>query len=52
MRRLGENASGYVVYQASKAAAERAFWRVGEEMEAEAEAEGKGGFDLVALCPA
>ncbi|KAK4143595.1 uncharacterized protein C8A04DRAFT_12281 [Dichotomopilus funicola] len=52
VRRLGKNASGYVVYQASKAAAERAFWRVGEEVEMEAESEGKGGFDMVALCPA
>ncbi|KXX75462.1 putative NADPH-dependent methylglyoxal reductase GRP2 [Madurella mycetomatis] len=44
VRRLGSDVSGYALYQASKTAAERAFWRFGEEKAA--------GFGMVALCPA
>ena len=44
VRRLGRNSPGYVIYQASKTAAERAFWRFGRETGA--------GFGMTALCPA
>ncbi|KAL2262284.1 hypothetical protein VTK26DRAFT_1836 [Humicola hyalothermophila] len=41
---LGANTPGYVIYQASKTAAERAFWQFGQETGA--------GFAMTALCPA
>ena len=44
VRRLGKNTPGYVIYQASKTAAERAFWQFGKDTGAE--------FDMTALCPA
>jgi nucleoside-diphosphate-sugar epimerase len=44
VRRLGKESPGYVIYQASKTAAERAFWKFGQEAEA--------GFGMTALCPA
>ncbi|KAH6628799.1 hypothetical protein F5144DRAFT_631876 [Chaetomium tenue] len=44
VRRLGKNTPGYVIYQASKTAAERAVWKFGRDTEAE--------FALTALCPA
>ncbi|KAL1840880.1 hypothetical protein VTJ49DRAFT_7672 [Mycothermus thermophilus] len=44
MRRLGRETPGYVVYQASKTAAERAFWKFASEA--------KPRFGMVALCPA
>jgi nucleoside-diphosphate-sugar epimerase len=44
VRRLGKNTPGYVIYQASKTAAERAFWRVAEETDTR--------LNLTALCPA
>lgn len=44
VRRLGKDVSGYVLYQASKTAAERAFWEFGEEK--------RPGFAMAALCPA
>ncbi|KAH6855387.1 hypothetical protein B0I37DRAFT_364801 [Chaetomium sp. MPI-CAGE-AT-0009] len=44
VRRLGKNTPGYVIYQASKTAAERAFWQFGKNTEAE--------FAMTALCPA
>ncbi|KAL2121756.1 hypothetical protein VTJ04DRAFT_2211 [Mycothermus thermophilus] len=44
LQRLGKDTPGYVVYQASKTAAERAFWRFAEEE--------RPRFGMVALCPA
>jgi nucleoside-diphosphate-sugar epimerase len=44
VRRLGKGASGYVIYQASKTAGERAFWKFGQET--------APGFGMTALCPA
>jgi nucleoside-diphosphate-sugar epimerase len=44
VRRLGKSTPGYVIYQASKTAAERAFWEFGKETGAE--------FGMTALCPA
>jgi nucleoside-diphosphate-sugar epimerase len=44
VRRLGKNTPGYVIYQASKTAAERAFWKFGKDTGAE--------FSMTALCPA
>ncbi|KAK4102359.1 NAD(P)-binding protein [Parathielavia hyrcaniae] len=44
LRRLGRDTPGYVIYQASKTAAERAFWRVGEETDTR--------LNLTTLCPA
>ncbi|KAL2136552.1 hypothetical protein VTI74DRAFT_3097 [Chaetomium olivicolor] len=44
VRRLGKDTPGYVIYQASKTAAERAFWEFGKESEA--------AFGMTALCPA
>ena len=44
VRRLGKSTPGYVIYQASKTAAERAFWEFGKEKRAE--------FGMAALCPA
>ncbi|KAL2269285.1 hypothetical protein VTJ83DRAFT_1469 [Remersonia thermophila] len=44
MQRLGRKTPGYVVYQASKTAAERAFWRFADES--------RPRFGMVALCPA
>jgi nucleoside-diphosphate-sugar epimerase len=44
VRRLGKTTPGYVIYQASKTAAERAFWRFGKET--------GSGFGMSALCPA
>lgn len=41
---MGDKTPGYVVYQASKTAAERAFWRFKEEE--------KPGFAMTTLCPA
>ncbi|KAL2192485.1 hypothetical protein P885DRAFT_72970 [Corynascus similis CBS 632.67] len=43
MRRLGKNTPGYVIYQASKVAAERAYWEFGRETGAD--------FAMTALCP-
>ncbi|KAG7291418.1 hypothetical protein NEMBOFW57_001437 [Staphylotrichum longicolle] len=42
--RLGKDSPGYVIYQASKTAAERAFWKFGQKVEAR--------FGMTALCPA
>ncbi|KAL2173594.1 uncharacterized protein P884DRAFT_280889 [Thermothelomyces heterothallicus CBS 202.75] len=44
LRRLGTSAPGYTFYQASKTAAERAFWEYGKEIGAE--------FAMTGLCPA
>lgn len=44
VRRLGKNTPGYVIYQASKTAAERALWKFGKDTGA--------GFSMAALCPA
>jgi nucleoside-diphosphate-sugar epimerase len=44
VQRLGKGSSGYAIYQASKTAAERAFWRFGRESGAR--------FGMTALCPA
>ncbi|KAL2171222.1 hypothetical protein VTG60DRAFT_3533 [Thermothelomyces hinnuleus] len=44
VRRLGTSAPGYTFYQASKTAAERAFWEFGKETGAE--------FAMTGLCPA
>ncbi|KAK4157369.1 SGNH hydrolase-type esterase domain-containing protein [Chaetomidium leptoderma] len=44
VRRLGKDTPGYVIYQASKTAAERAFWRFGTKKGA--------SFGMTALCPA
>lgn len=41
---LGKSTPGYVIYQASKTAAERALWKFGQESNA--------GFAMTALCPA
>jgi nucleoside-diphosphate-sugar epimerase len=44
VRRLGRDTPGYVIYQASKTAAERAFWKLGKETDT--------WLNLTALCPA
>jgi nucleoside-diphosphate-sugar epimerase len=44
VRRLGRDTPGYVIYQASKTAAERAFWKLGKETDTR--------LNLTALCPA
>ncbi|KAK4124811.1 NAD(P)-binding protein [Parathielavia appendiculata] len=44
VRRLGKDTPGYVIYQASKTAAERVFWRVSKEKNTR--------LNLTALCPA
>ncbi|KAK4161254.1 hypothetical protein QBC43DRAFT_324033 [Cladorrhinum sp. PSN259] len=46
VQREGDNTPGYVVYQASKAAAEREFWEFGKREE------GLKGVGMSALCPA
>lgn len=43
-RTLAPGSSGYLIYQASKTVAERAFWKFGQESGA--------GFGMTALCPA
>jgi len=43
VRRLGKSTPGYVIYQASKTAAERAYWAFGNQTGA--------GFSMTALCP-
>ncbi|KAK4185951.1 putative oxidoreductase [Podospora australis] len=44
--RLGDKTPGYVIYQASKSAAERAFWRFAEENEPPL------GWGMASVCPA
>jgi len=44
---LGEAAGGYVIYQASKTAAERAFWAAAGK-----EGERERGVRMVSICPA
>lgn len=44
VRRLGKNTPGYVIYQASKTAAERVLWQFGKDTGPE--------FAMTALCPA
>lgn len=48
--RLGTSVDGYTLYQASKTAAERAFWDAAAKEEQELSR--PLGFGMVALCPA